>query len=901
MRLRHFALLLVVGFLGWARTAPAQVAQGELRGTVLDESGAPLPGATLTATHTETGLTRVTTSSAGGGYLMPALRVGRYQIKVEIDGFATYVQENVRLAVGESATFNFTMKVASRAETITVSGDSLAIDTEKSELAGRIAAEQIESLPLNGRNWLDLVALVPGTRGNPGTVQAGAAGGDAARYQMDGISVTGQGTGGETQSYSQAIVGEFQVLTNRYDAEYGRVTGAVINAVTKSGTNAFHGSAFGYLRDDVLDSESFFTGKVAPFNDRQLGGTLGGPIVKGKAHFFASYEYQKRSVTALPATGFPSLNVDVDAPIKRNLFTLRTDVQINSQHRAFARGSAFYWLATNQQVGDRNAQSAGWAEDFDNLDLALGETWVVNSRAVNEVRAGVFYFNKQLIENAQMPRHTFPSTIIGPATNAPQWWREKIFQLSDSLSFFVPNWHGEHKLKVGLQFQLPFYQGELPKVSYGNYTFSTDPRDINDPRTYPPPTSFSQSLGDFHYDVDNPIYAGFVQDDWSINSKLTINLGLRYDVEPNMTNSDFADPLDPGPRRTDSDNVAPRLGFAYDVRGNGRTVVRGGAGRYYGNVLLNIPMNEQRDRNVAVAVTVNNPVYGNPLGGRTLNDYVSQNLPRNRTLLATDYETPVQEQYTIGIAQRVGERYGFQMDYVHIDGRHLQMSRNINLFEDTATHLPKNPTVFGRPYPQYLNITRYESTGKSQYDGLQVGFDRRGDRFRYQGSYTLSWTKGHTAANRFGTVSNPFNLDDEYSVLTSDQRHRFIVNTGVRLPWDLQTSAIFFAGSPTPLNITTTLDPFRSGTGRWLDANGNVLPKNGERRSKSDYKLDLRLSKNIKAGSRAGIEFVLDVFNVFNTYNYGSYGTVYGSATYLKPVATTNLFYRSRQFQFGLR
>lgn len=904
MRLRVFALFLVGALSFGGRAAWAQVAQAELRGTVVDESGAALPGATVTAKHLETGNLRTTTSSSGGGYLMPALPLGRYQLIVEIAGFAKLVREDVRLSVGESATLNFTMKVAAVTETVTVSGELLAVDTKKSELAGRIAPDQIENLPLNGRNWLDLVALVPGTRGNPGTVQAGASGGDGSRYQMDGISVTGQGTGGETQSYSQEIVGEFQVLTNRYDAEYGRVTGAVINAVTKSGTNSLHGSVFGYTRNDFLDAKSFFTGQVAPFDDKQAGLTIGGPIVRNKAHFFASYEYQKRSITARPATGFPALNVDIDAPIKRNLASVRADVQISPKHRAFLRGSSFYLDSQNQQVGNRNALSAGWAEDFDNLDLALGDTWVISNRAVHEVRVGVFYFRKNLLESAEMPRHVFPSTIIGPATNSPQWWKERIFQASNALSYFISSWRGEHKLKLGLQYQLPYYQGELPSKSYGSYNFASDPRDISDPRTYPAPTSFSQSLGDFHYDVSNPTYAAFIQDDWSVNSKLTLNLGMRYDIEPNATNPEIPDPLDPSPRRTDGDNIAPRLGFSYDVRGTGRTVVRGGVGRYYGNVLLNIPMNEQRDRNVAVAVTVTNPVYGNPLQGRTLNDYVSQNLPRNRTLLATDYEAPVQEQYTVGMSQRVGERYAFQLDFVHIAGRHLQMSRNINLFEDPVLHVPRNPTIFGRPYPQFVNVTRYESVGRSRYDGLQVGFERnagRDGRFRFQGGYTLSWTKGHTQANRFGTVSNPFNIEDEYAVLTTDQRHRFIVNSSVRLPWDIQTSAIFFAGSPTPLNITSTLDPFRSGTGRWLDAAGNVLPKNGERRAKGDYKLDLRLTKSVRASNRVALQAVVDIFNALNTKNYGSYGTSFGSATYLRPVATTNLFYQPRQFQFGLR
>ena len=210
----------------------AQLAQGELRGTIFDESGAVLPGVSVTATHVETGTSRTATTAANGTFLMPAMPLGTYKVTAELSGFGTSIREGFRLGVGEAVTINFTMKVASLQESVTVSGASPIIDTKKSELSGRVDPEQVQALPLNGRNWLDLVSMVPGARGNPGDIRAGASGGDAARYQMDGLSVTGQGTGGETQSYSQEIIAEVEVLTNRYDAEYGRVTGAVVNAVT---------------------------------------------------------------------------------------------------------------------------------------------------------------------------------------------------------------------------------------------------------------------------------------------------------------------------------------------------------------------------------------------------------------------------------------------------------------------------------------------------------------------------------------------------------------------------------------------------------------------------------------------------------------------------------------------
>jgi hypothetical protein len=498
--------------------------------------------------------------------------------------------------------------------------------------------------------------------------------------------------------------------------------------VSKSGTNQVRGSGLFFVRNDRFDAKNFFTGQVSPFDEKQSGFTLGGPILKDRAHFFGAYEFQKRNITARPNTGIARYDVDVDAGIRRKLPSIRADVQLTQNHRAFARTSIYYLRSQNQSVGGNTTISAGSNEDFHTYDTAIGETWVMSDRTVNEVRGGLFYFYKNLHESAAMPRYNFPSATLGPASNVPQWWREKIFQIGDSLSYFVPSMAGEHKFKAGFQYTLPYYQGELPRISYGQFNFDRNPADFGDMTTWPRPTRYTTTLGDFSYDVNNPVYGFFVQDDWTVARRLTLNVGVRYDVEPRVTNADLPDPLDEGPRRIDGDNFAPRFGFAYDLGGDGRSVLRGGVGRYYGNILLNIPMNEARDRNVRVSVVVTNPTLLDPLAGHTLNDYLVQNLPRARTLMATNYETPVQDQVSVGIARQLGERYAVQADFVHTDGRHQQMSRNINVFENPVLHVPLDPTSAGRPYPAFTDITRYETWGRSRYDGLQMGFTSRACR-----------------------------------------------------------------------------------------------------------------------------------------------------------------------------
>ena len=909
-RRRVFPVLAVLVFAVLAGVpAAAQTSQAEIRGTVVDQSGGGLPGVTVTATHVDTGALRTTVTSETGVFLMPALPVGVYRLQLELAGFTSVIRENFRLEVGQSAQLNFSMKLATVAETITVTGEAPLVESQKSELAGRITAGQVADLPLNGRNWLDLVALVPGARGNPGTVRAGFSGGDMAKYQVDGVDVSGTCCGGSNQGYSQENIQELEVITNRYDAEYGRAAGVVVNAVTKSGTNQFRGSAFTFIRDsDLGDAKNFFTNTVQPFQENQTGANLGGPIMHDRAFFFASYEYQNRAVTAIPKTGFAAYDVPASNDITRHYTTGRVDVTLSGTQRLFVRSSKYDWEQINVGVGERNAVSNGYSRPSKNTDLSVGYTWVATNKMVAEIRGGFSKIDNKLVSNSTLPLHTFPSIIIGSPTNSPQWWTEFNSQVNGSLSYFIPSWHGEHSLKAGVQFFQPDYDGAFPSDTPwgGSYTFSTDPRDPNDPSTYPAPSRYSIVLGDPSYHILNSTYGAFFKDDWVVSPKLTLNLGFRYDIELGTVNTDLQNPIEPGKKRGDYNNVAPRLGFAYDVRGDGRTVLRGGWGRNFDKVLLNISSNERRSLLFQfTSYSVLNPSYTNPLNGITFEQIKAQNIPRNITVIANDYKTPTQDQISLGIAQQIGSRASVQMDYIHSEGFNEPRARSINFFEDPVTHLPIHPRN-GRPYPAYNEITRYETTAGSEYDGFQFGFQSRGigpewARTDLQGTYTLSWTYSDHESNRFDGVTNPFNLGDEWSFSASDQRHRFVANASTMLPYQVQLATIFFAGSKRPINTRTTLDPFGSGTGRWLNAAGDVVARNSERTAKNDYKLDLRLSKSFNLTGRLRVQGIVEAFNILNIENMTNYNGIVTASTYLQPASSTDVFYQPRQLQFAVR
>ncbi|MPY90691.1 MAG: hypothetical protein GEU99_22565 [Luteitalea sp.] len=899
-------------FVSLALAVPALVsAQGatdaQIRGTVVDDSHAALPGTTIVATHRDTGAVRTTVTSDNGSYILAALQVGTYDLRAELSGFATVTQDGIRVGVGASVTVDVILQVASLAEEITVEARAPLLDTKSSNIAGRIEPAQIERLPLNGRNWLDLVALVPGARGNPGMIQAGASGGDMAKYNVDGVDVSNQCCGGSNQGYSQENVSEFQVLTNRFDAEYGRVGGLVINAVTKAGTNQFRGTGFGFFRNDRFDAENPFTNEVSPFDERQVGMNGGGPLVRNRAHFFGSYEHQKRAVTAIPNTTIPEFDVAASQDITRHYATGRFDVQLTDAHRLFVRGSIYNWEQLNVGVGGRTTLSGGYARPSDNTDLSVGDTWLIGSRAVYEIRGGFSRIDNRLLSNSPTPLLNFPSALLGSPTNSPQWWKEMNIQVNQALSYFLPGALGEHAMKAGFQYFRPRFWGAF-QPAYGSYRFDEDPADFNDPMTYPQPTSYTIPLGDTSHDVVNPIYAAFVQDNWTVTPALALNLGLRYDLETGTKNDDVEHPLEPGERPLDANNVSPRLGLAYDVFGNQRTVLRGGYGRYYDKVMLNLTSNERRlVLGELIPVTVIDPVFGDPLGGRTYDDFKAQGIPSDTIVIARDFKTPVNDQVSVGLAQQLGTRYALQVDYVRSRGRDEPMSPSVNFFQDPATNLPRDPTIHGRPHPDYVRVTRYQSTGGSAYDGLQVGVTGRpGDgawwtRVQWQGSYTLSRTKDDHGSNRGGVPTNPFNLEDEWSYSSTDQRHRFVLNAVATLPYDVNLSIIFFAGSERPINIGTNLDPFHLGyTGRWLDADGDTLPRYGERTEKWDRKLDLRVSKRVNLG-RVDVEGILEAFNLLNTWNLTSYGTRFGTDSYLQPASSTDPFYQPRQVQLGFR
>ena len=434
------ALTILAVAVSAAAPASAQTSQSEIRGTVVDQSGAALPGVTVTATHVDTGAARTTVTSETGVFLMPALPVGLYRVQLELAGFTNVVRDNLRLAVGQSAVLSFAMALATVEETVTVSGDAPLVETQKSDLAGRVTAGQVAGSaaqrPQLARSRGARARRARQPRNGARGVRGRRHGEIPGRRRRRERHVLRRLEPGLQPGEHPGVRGDHQSLRRGVRPRRGcrdqrrHEVRAPISCADP---------AFSFIRDsDLGDARNFFTNTVQPFHEKQSGVNGGGPIKRDRAFFFASYEYQSRTVTAIPKTGFAAIDVAAPNDITRHYTSGRVDMQLAQRHRLFVRSSKYDWEQINVGVGERNGLSNGYSRPSKNTDLSVGETWVMNDRLVHEVRAGFSTIDNQLVSNSTLPLHTFPSIIIGSPTNSPQWWKEFNVQVNNSLSYFVP-------------------------------------------------------------------------------------------------------------------------------------------------------------------------------------------------------------------------------------------------------------------------------------------------------------------------------------------------------------------------------------------------------------------------------------------------------------------------------
>ena len=651
-----FALL--AGLL-FGSTASAQNAQ--ITGTLKDQSGAVLPGVTVTATNPDTGIVRTTVSAANGDYRLTSLPPGTYVIAADLSGFGKETRSGVTLVIDQNAIINFTLKPAAVAEEITVTGESALIDTTKSDVSTAVSSLQIQDLPVASRRWIDLAMLTPGTSQDNirsqfyrGNVNLGAGTREYSNgFVVDGVNNTWAEMGEPRQNFAMDAIEQFKVSTSNYKAEYGLATGGVLSVVTKSGTNQLHGSALLFWRDDSITAIDAVNKKAgaqkAPYSRYQYGGTFGGPIIQNKTHFFVAYEGTKEDVTqTVFANGvWPAYEGQFDSKQTRWTYNIKLNHQFSNNQSFFFRWGAEDEYRPIITAGGRTAASASFDFAVPRKSAVASHTWVINNKMLNDIRFQYAYAMYQVSPPyshgvwdpgdfaARLPLctpvYTYPSISLGGCGNA-QMGPETRWQFKDDFSYLMQKL-GTHQWKMGFDYSHIPFEGDGTGSPLGSWTMPRDTvYDPNNTATWP--TSYTDSLPTYA-NIPTTTMATYLQDDWKMKDGFTLNLGLRYDLQLGSFNEDVpallasiqstlgrggSFPVDPSvvPQPTagrgDFNNWGPRVGFAWDPANNGVMTIHGGYGMFYDNnrTLQNFG---ELTWPQAQAVVINNPCLNNPFPG----------------------------------------------------------------------------------------------------------------------------------------------------------------------------------------------------------------------------------------------------------------------------------------------
>ncbi len=900
MRRAMYLLLMGVLLLGLGSTNAfgQATASATIQGTITDKSGAVVIGAEIVAKNKGTDIARTAISDATGSYRFELLPAGTYTLTVAKTGFGA-VAQTIEVLIGQTATVNAELKPGVASEVIEVTSEAPILDQAKTDVSQNITPKEVEELPMVGRDVANLAYLAPGvkatdsydpTKNRYAILSVNGANGRNVNVTVNGIDNKDNTVGGPVMQLPLEAVQEFQISTQRFSAENGRSEGAAINMITKSGTNNYHGSVFGYFRDSALNTnEKVPDGKGGQnpehpdYSRQQFGGSIGGPILKDKVFgFFAIEREREHQGLAETGTSLDELTIAannglaaqpaavIPRPFYETRYTGRADFVLNPKNTAY--------ISYNSQVNDSlNDQSDGTGDltngNFTKNHLLLANltlSSILSNSAVNQFTFGYQYWNNLIDSSISAPLVVFPNASFGTNTNVPQQSIQKKWQFRDDFSKTI----GRHNLKTGVDFiNNPIEGGFFKFSSTLEVDFADDPSVItgNDPQCgttghpqcYPQlfatpgaVTGMSIANGDPTFLVATKQLGLYFQDNWKVNKKLTLNLGLRWDKDFNMIggsdiansrtyqalvayNSPISNPYVRKIAKDDNKDFSPRVGFAYDVTGAGKHVVRGGYGLYFGNVFQNIPLFMEQMSNPTIFQTVlsltspSDPVPGT---GLTLGQWqygVSPlpTIPPPSTTLAPrsvgrlmdpDYRNPVTEEFNVGYSWALKQNSALEVEYTHVLSLHENKTINIDQrvpVGGVCCTAPLNGLV--EPVsgdPQFASVRNEESIGRSHYDGMNISFRQRmTHRFSLNANYTLAWANSYSGGggsfrNYPKIASNPF-ASYEWGPSPNDERHHITLSGIVDLPKGFQLSPILQFGSARPYFLTNSYNTLNTGGG----------------------------------------------------------------------------------------
>ena len=932
--MKRIILAALVAVLACAGNAAAQQTTGNIQGRITDAQGAAVPGVTVVGRNTATGFTRTEVADTEGVYRLNALPVGTYDISAELQGFTKFERKAIVVNVGQTVTIDVTLNVAGVQESVTVTGETPQIETTASSVGGVVDVARMENLPLNGRQFANAAITIPGvglgyhsdpTKSTQFSPQIAGGNGRNVNYQIDGGDNNDDTVGGLLQLFPLEAIQEFNFVTSRYKAEYGRSNGGVMNIITKSGTNDLRGSWFTLFRDKTLNAKTF-SEELAEVDKQdyrryQYGGSVGGPILTDKVHYFGAFERtQQDTLQVVDTEGlFPNEDGIFTTPYRETLITAKVTSQMTPNQYLAVR----YGRNTNSQPygADPLVPVSGWGNSENKFNsINVNHNFVLGGSRLNEFIFQYADFANAISANSLDPQISFPNGVsIGQNTNTPQQTQQKKYQFRNDFSWAVAGMGGiGHDFKTGVNFIRQPRLFITFNTGTGDYAYSIGTNDLNGPVT-----AVTRNGGAAEANIPNSQIGLYIQDDWRVTDRLTLNLGFRYDrldgwaIDQSL-NPNFVILQDAaragrfegqrafrefgGETREDTNNWQGRAGFAWDVRGDGNDVVRAGYGRYYdvGYTNANILFAAINATGIGAGqvFSVTDPEgiiradgqpfrIGDPISTIEAQNEAGGALPLNSHIAAPIIKQPYSDQFSIGWSHQLDSSTVFDVDYIHSRGRDLGWRIRLSQW---------NPGTTFRQFADLglspANFTIDISDGKSRYDGVNLGVRRRMSAgLSFSAWYSLSSAKSLT-----GNASDELNIDniqnhlDPYADVQfgpsgrSDARHRVSVSAVWQAPYGITVSPVFRYRSALPINLTHGLD---------LNANNNnnditdtsfvfdglnedgtaTFKENGAcetincGRGASQSQFNLRVSKGFRLVGTARVEAIAEIFNLFNAKN----------------------------------
>jgi hypothetical protein len=823
--------------------------------------------------------------------------VGPYDINVHAPGFAD-VTRKVTLTVGAAFELPIGLTVDAAQSNLTVNGDSVILEGARSQIAGTVSQTEVNALPLNGRNFLDLALLVPGvsptntaanqlfaeTSAVPGQgLSVGSQRNFSNSFIVDGLSANDDAAGLSGIFFGLDVVREFQVVTSGGQAELGRALGGYINMITKSGGNTLHGDLYGYFRNQRFNAANPLSSTKLPATQAQYGASLGGPIVPDRTFYFANFEQRELNqsglITIAPANvaainahlvaiGYPGAPISTGLypnPVHNENFLAKLDHQFSESDQFSLRYSLYNVNSANSRgAGGLSAASASAGLGDNDQTVAASNILTLSPRTINETRGQFTYSNL----NAQ------PSDPIGPAVSiagvasfgtlsgSPTARVDKLYELVDNLSHQA----GKHAFRAGVDFLDNDLTITFPRSIRGSYSFSSLANFLAG--TYNN-SGFTQTFGRTAVSQTNPNVGFYAQDEWSVTPRLTLNLGLRYDLQFLQTIA------------TDTNNVSPRAGFAWTPFASRRTVIRGSYGIFYDRVplraLANALLSSGNTTNLTsatqVSVSLSPTQTGAPLFPNILTTLPAGVLV-NYSTMNPHMQNAYSEQGSFEIEQQLGAYSSFTAGYQHLRGLHLIISVNQNV----PTCVAAGTNNGCRANPAYGNNSQYSSLADSHYDGLHLSFVQRPVKWgSYRISYTYSKALDNVGEFFFSAPINVYNIWQDYGRSDDDQRHRLVFDGAVH-SHGFELSGILQYYSALPLNITTGANTIQGSAAR-PTVNGVYINRNAGT-GPDFFSVGTRLSRTFTLRERLKMEAFAEAFNLLNHRNNLTYNGTFGTGAY---------------------